>query len=206
MSAVLRMTRLVSVVAVAGLVAACSTPATLDEPIEPMGNFLLGHNIVVVKDPEIGPFSRTATDEEWQKSLTDAIAARFGRYDGDKYYHIGIKIDAYALGMAGVPLVFKPQSVLAITVNIWDDSTQKRLNAEPKHLTIFEGLSGESIVGSGLTQSKAQQMQRLSTNAAKAVQEWILQNPEWVGLPPLDTPAAAADDAPVEPAVTEPAN
>ncbi len=176
--------------------AACSLPADVNEPQVPMGDFRLGHNIVVVEEPTIGPFSRTATDEEWTEELTKAIQTRLGGYEGEKLYNLGIKVEAYALALPGVPLVFKPRSVLVINVLVWDDATQTRLNPEAKQLTIFEGVSGETLISSGLTQNKQQQMVRLSNNAAKAIQDYLLENPEWIGLPPLDAvPEASAEAA-----------
>lgn len=180
--------RFVPVVVLLAL-AACSLPADVDEPQVAMGDFALGHNIVIVTEPQIGPFSRKATDAEWKDELTAGIARRFDSYEGEKLYHLGIKIDAYALALPGVPLVFSPKSLLILSANVWDDAQQLKLNGEPKQLTIFEGLSGETLLSSGLTQNKKQQMVRLSDNAAKAVQNWLLENPEWFGLPPL----AAAD-------------
>jgi len=198
---------LLSLLAVA-MLAACSLPADVDEPQVPMGNFRLGHNIVVVDEPTIGPFSRVATDEEWTEELTTAIDRRFGGYDGEKFYNLGIKVEAYALAMPGVPLVFKPKSVLVINVLVWDDETQTRLNPEVKQLTVFEGISGETLISSGLTQNKQKQMVKLSNNAAKAIQNYLLENPEWFGLPPQDanpddaeapiTDAAALQTAPIE--------
>ncbi len=171
--------------------AACGLPADVNEPPREMGNFRLGFNVVVVKDPQIGPFSRKATDEEWKQALTEAIDRRFGGYEGSKYYHIGVKLDAYALAQPGIPIVFTPKSVLVLTVNMWDDAAQARVNKEEKALTVFEGLSGRSLIGTGLTMTRKQQMTLLSNNAAKAIQDWILQHPEWIGLPPAHKDADA---------------
>ena len=167
------------------MLAGCTLPADVDEAPVSMGDFRFGHNIVVVDAPEMGPFSREQTDEAWQVALTAAMDHRFGGYEGDKFYHIGINMDAYVLALPGVPLVFKPKSVLVVTVNMWDDAAGETVNEEAKALTIFEGVSGETLVSSGLTQNKEQQMTKLANNAAKAIQDWILENPEWVGLPPL---------------------
>ena len=150
-----------------------------------MGDFAFGHNIVVVDEPQIGPFWRKATGEKWQEELTAALARRFDVYEGERLYHLGIKIDAYALALPGIPLVFSPKSFLIITVTAWDDAEERKLNEEPKQLTIFEGISGETLVSSGLMQNKKKQMLKLSDNAARSVQKWLLENPEWFGLPPL---------------------
>lgn len=197
-----------AVLALAAL-GACSLPADVNAPQVPMGDFRLGHNVVVVNEPTIGPFSRTATDEEWTEELTAAIGRRFGGYEGEKFYNLGVRVEAYALAIPGVPLVFKPRSVLVINVLVWDDETQTRLNpGDAKQLTIFEGVSGETLISSGLTQNKKTQMVRLSNNAAKAIQDYLLENPEWFGLPPLGTQpedtvapvegAAAPETTPIE--------
>ena len=145
--------------------------------------------------------------------MKKAVADRFGRYEGDKLYNIGISIDGYALAPPGVPLVLKPKSVLVITANIWDDAARKKLNPEGKQLTIFEHMSAETVIGSGVTQNKKKQMEILSYNAAKSVEKWLLEHPEWFGLPakgktaataPAATPAVAAPVATATPAATPP--
>jgi len=184
--------------------AACSAPAHVDDPQKPMGNFQLGHNIVVVSEPELMPFSRNATDEEWQVAMTAAMAQRFGGYEGEKLYHIGVKVEAFALAVPGVPVLFTPKSVLVLAVNIWDDAAGEKLNLESKSFTVFESPTAETMISSGLTQSKEEQMTTLTENAAKAIQDWILENPEWIGLPPLpvvtseDLSTGAANDEIIE--------
>lgn len=168
---------LLAVFAVVAL-AACAKKDDLSLPPEPIGNFKLGYNIVVVKEPDIGPFSRTATDEEWKASLQEAIQKRFSRFSGDHEYHIAVKLQAYALAMPGVPLVLKPRSVLVVTANVW--APYGKLNPEPKHLTIWEGATPEGFVlGSGLTQTREEQMLKLSTNAAREIEKWMRENPDW---------------------------
>ena len=84
---------------------------------------------------------------------------------------------------------------LIVTVFVFDDATQTLLNPEGKRLTMLEGVSPESFIGSGLTQTKTQQIARMSYRAALAVQNYLLDNPAWFNLPPV-VPAAE----PVEPA------
>ncbi len=189
------MTRLTALVvfALTLTLSACAEFKDLQAPPEPMGRFLLGHNIVVANDPEVGPLSRKATDEEWVASLTDAVDERFGRYDGDLYYHIAIKVEGYVLAVPGVPIVAAPKSFMIIGVTIWDDAKQAKINAEPKRFTIFERLSGETYISSGLTQTKETQMRNLSRNAAKKIHVWMLQNLQWFGDGPADTVAGAPE-------------
>ncbi len=206
------MTRLIALLAFALTLSACSTTDELNQIPEPMGRFLLGHNVVVVDNPEVGPLSREASDEDWKAAMEAAIDERFGRYDGDKYFHIAVKVDAYVLALPGIPVVASPKSILIVSVTIWDDEKGIKLNDEPERFTVFEKLSGETAISSGLTQSKEQQMQNLTRNAAKKIHDWMLDNIEWFGdasmMDPATTspgfPASAtriddAQDAPISP-------
>ncbi|WP_228156732.1 hypothetical protein [Pseudogemmobacter blasticus] len=164
----------------------------LAEPPMPLGEFALGLNIVVADKVEMVPISRPATPAEWEAAMTKAVADRFGRYQGTKLYNIGISVDGYALAPPGIPVVAAPKSVLVITANIWDDAARKKLNEEGKQFTVFEGLSGESVIGTGITRNKKQQMEALSYNAAKKVEDWLVQNPQWFGMTPEQMDAAIA--------------
>lgn len=178
------------------VLASCGVKNDLSDPPVPLGDFVLGHNIVIAKNVQKVPISREATPQEWETSMKKAMAARFGRYEGKRIYNIGIAVDAYALAPPGVPVLLAPKSVLAITANIWDDARAQKLNAEGEKFTIFEGMSGDTVVGSGLTRSKEQQMQQLSYNAAKRVETWLLEHPEWFGMTKAElTTALAARDA-----------
>lgn len=175
--------RFAALLAVA-LAVAC-TPAE-QRPAKPLGDFALGYNIVVAKNAKaVGP-SRKATPEEWEAAIEKEIAARFDKQTGEKLYHIGIGVDAYALAVPGIPIVLSPKSVLAVTVNVWDDTAGRRVNAEPRQFTVFEKASGSTFIGSGLTSSKEEQMQRLAANAALKIEAWLDANKAWF------TPEAAA--------------
>ena len=173
------------------LLAACGRN-DLEEPPVPLGDFALGLNIAVADKVEMVPISRPATPEEWEAAIVKAVDARFGRYEGTKLYNIGISVDGYALAPPGIPVVAAPKSVLVITANIWDDAAQKKLNAEGKQFTVFESLSGDTVIGTGLTRTKAQQIEALSYNAVKRVEEWLLENPQWFGMTAEDLAAAMA--------------
>ena len=154
----------------------------LAEPPVPLGDFVLGLNVVVTDKMQKVPISRDATGAEWEAAVKTAIANRFGRYEGSKIYNIGVSVDGFALAPPGIPIVAAPKSVLVITANVFDDATGKKLNEEGKQITVFEGLSGETMIGTGLTRSKQQQMEALAFNAAKQIESWFLTNPEWFGL------------------------
>ena len=171
--------------------AACATN-DLAEPPMPLGDFALGINVAVADKVEMVPISRPATPAEWEAAMQKAVADRFGRYQGTKLYNIGIAIDGYALAPPGIPVVAAPKSVLVITANIWDDAAGKKLNEEGKQFTVFESLSGETVIGTGLTRTKAQQMEALAFNAAKKVEGWLLEHPEWFGMTEEELKAALA--------------
>lgn len=199
---------LLRLIALCAGLAACAPKDDLAETPVPIGDFYLGHTIVVADRAQLGPLSRTATAQEWQDSLSNAVKARLGRYQGDRYFHLGINIDAYALALPGVPVVAKPKSILVISITVWDDAKQARINEEPKQLFVFESTTPETFISSGLTQNKAQQMQNLSVNMARKIEDWLRENEDWFGgvasrNPPgaksalelPDDPAAAARPA-----------
>jgi hypothetical protein len=190
------MTRLLAALLCLPFLAACATQDLSGPPV-PLGQFVMGHNIVVTTNMQKVPISREATGAEWEAALEQAMEDRFGRYDGDRIYNFGIAIDAYALAPPGIPVVAAPKSVLAITANIWDDRIQTKLNAEGKQMIVFEGFSGESVIGTGLTRTKEEQMAALAFNAALAVERWLLEHPEWFDIDP--EAAAAALSASVAP-------
>lgn len=167
----------------------------LAEPPVPLGDFRLGLNIVVTDKTEKVPISRDATGEEWQAAMKRAVEARFGRYQGSKLYNIGISVDGYALAPPGIPVVAAPKSILVVTANIFDDAARLKLNEQGKQITVFESLSGETVIGTGLTRNKQQQMDALAYNAVKRIEDWLVENPQWFGLPATSAPVGAEGPA-----------
>lgn len=180
------------------LVAACAAKDPIDQPPEPLGDFSLGYAIVVADNAKLVPPSRSATPDEWEAVLKEELERRFSRYEGEKLYHLGVNVDGYALAVPGVPVVAAPKSVLVISANVWDDAAQKKLNATPEQMTVFEGLSGDTVMGSGLTRTKQEQMRTLARNAALRIERWLVENREaWFAYDPATAPAPVAPAAPV---------
>ena len=169
------------ILGLAALISACAPKDDLAEVPVPIGDFLLGHNIVLADKAQIGPLSRTATAEELQTAVQDAVQARLGRYQGDLYFHLGINIDAYALAIPGIPVVAKPKSILVASVTVWDDAKGVKINPEPKQLFVFESTTPETFISSGLTQTREQQLANLSTNLARKIERWLQENEDWFG-------------------------
>jgi hypothetical protein len=158
------------------VIAAGCTPATPEEPLEPLGEFSLGHNIVVASKMQKGPISREATEEEWVNAMTAAVAERFDQYQGSQLYHLGISVEGYMLAPKGIPVIYSPKSALIINVTAWDDAAGKKLNNETKQFTVFESTSSDTLlIGSGRERTKAQQLKGLSRNAVGLIEDWLVE-------------------------------
>lgn len=200
-----RLTSFAAMAAAALSLSACAVTNDLENVPEPMGRFLLGHTVTVVDQPEIGPFSRQATDEAWQAAINFAMDERFGRYDGDKYFHIATKVDGYALAMIGVPIVLTPKSVLIASVTIWDDEKGEPVTEDPEIFTVSEELSPDALIGTGLTKTADEQMLSLARSLAKVVHAYMLENVEWFGDASLMDPETTSAGRPAPTAGTVPA-
>lgn len=184
--------------------AACSLPERADRPEVDLGDFQLGYAIVVAKNAQKIPPSRDATAEEWEAVLKEEIVDRLGGHEGDRLYHVAVSVDGYALAVPGVPVVVSPKSAMVISVNLWDDAAGGKLNAKPRQMTVLESLSANTVIGSGLTTSREDQMRNLARNAARAIEAWLVGNPEAWFAPaakPLGE-GAEATESPVEGTVT----
>lgn len=192
------MTRFYALIAVFFMLAGCTNPNDLDQEPTYLGNFRMGHNVSVAPNLTKGPASRDATKEEWIAAMTTAMDDRFSRYTGDKFYHFGISIEGYVLAVPGVPVVASPKSALILKVTVWDDASGTKLNEEPHQVTVIESFSANTILGSGLTQSREKQLENLTRNAAKQIQNWLVRENskngwfEESGVPSAQAEAALA--------------
>lgn len=180
---------LVALIGLAALTACGAADQDLDGPVEPIGEFLLGHAIVVADDARMVPPSRSASEEELEEALKTALTNRFGRFDGAQFYHIAVSVDGYSIAVPGIPLVLNPKSIMIIGVTVWDDAAGGKINETPHRITVLERLSGETAISSGLTQTKEEQIANLSTNAARLIELWMRENPDWFA-PREETPEA----------------
>ncbi|MCT4554384.1 MAG: hypothetical protein N4A53_06830 [Pelagimonas sp.] len=181
--------KLVCVMLLAGLAACSQTPPDLERPVVALGDFKLGHSEVAAPDPKALLISRQATPEEWIAEVDRAMEARFRRFDGGKFYHLGIKVEEYSLP----PPVVPGKSALALAVTVWDDASQSRLNeqAEPIHvIKVFE---------SRITKTREDQMRGLAEEAALVLEKWLRKQQVeqgWFGGPPSDSEAAPQEEQP----------
>lgn len=195
--------RLIALLALCATLAGCADgKRELKQPVEPLGDFKMGHGIVIAPNIVKGPASREASDEEWIAAVDAAIEERFRRYQGDKFYHLGISIEGYVLAQPGIPLVFSPKSVLIVNVTVFEDATGEKLNEEAEQLTALEAPSADTfIVGSGLGQTRDEQMENLAANIALQIEDWMRNRQRRLGW--FGGPDAGKPIEPVEPAAEE---
>jgi hypothetical protein len=169
------MVRVLAVLMSVVMLAACNGARDLNEAPVPLGNFNLVHNIAVAPKAVKGPLSREVSEAELTKALTDATKERFGRYKGTKDYHFGMSVEGYVLAQPGIPLVFAPKSILIINLTVWDDAANKKLNVKPHQITVLESFDQGPVIGSGYTKSAQQQLKNLSQNAAKQIENYLVE-------------------------------
>ncbi len=184
------MMRLVLGMVMIALVTACSSSADLQDAPVPLGDFRLVHNIVIASKAQRGPLSRKASEEQLSAAVRDAMAERFGRYDGASIYHFGISVEGYVLAQPGIPLVLAPKSALILNVTVYDDAANRKLNEKPEQITVLETFGTAPIIGTGYTMSAEEQLKELSQNAAKAVERYLVRQNNENGWFRPDTPAA----------------
>ncbi len=189
----MRFTSWAALTAAALFLAACQTN-DLKEPPVPLGNFQLGLNVAITDKMQVPGISRDVTPKVMEAAITKAVAARFDypRYEGDRLLNFGIFVDGYLLAPPGIPLVMSPASVMMVTVNVFDDATGKKLNEGGTRLTVVEKGSPETLIGSGLTQTKEKQLEILAYNVAKRIEGYLLENPDWLGMTEAEAQAALA--------------
>ncbi|WP_245513715.1 hypothetical protein [Antarcticimicrobium luteum] len=191
------MIRLLALLTGLALLTACTAP-TPEDPLQDLGAFRLGHNIVVAPKMQKGPVSRDATADEWIEVLTGAVSDRFGRYDGDQLYHFGMSVEGFMLAPPGIPVVYNPKSVLIVNLTVWDDAAGKKLNDKVKQISVFETPSGGSVlVGSGYERTKEEQMQGLARNAVDEIEDWLVEMQKengWFAPRPDMAPGKATGD------------
>ena len=73
---------------------ACA-PTNRSAKVDPIGEFRVGHTVVVGKDMVQGPLSREADPQKIIDAIKQATSERLSVYDGSQYYHVAVKIDAY---------------------------------------------------------------------------------------------------------------
>lgn len=155
------------------LLVACNT-GPQDRTPTSLGEFKLGHNVVVADKMQKGPISRDATSEEWETTVKSAVQQRFGAFEGDQLYHFGISVEGFMLAPPGVPILYNPRSMLVMNVTVWDDAANRKLNNKVHQITVLEDSTTSSfLIGSGRERTKQEQMDGLTANALDQLGDWL---------------------------------
>lgn len=180
--------------------AACASPTRdLEGPTDPLGDFRIGHIGVVAPNLQKLLVSRDVSQEEWIAVMTEVLETRFSRFEGDKYYHLGISVEAYSLP----PPIIPGKSALALNVTVWDDVAQAKLNTEPKQIQVIK------VFESRLSKDRDQQLQELAEEAARQIELWLREMQEsdgwFAGSPDAALPAVPmVTDTPLSASATAP--
>ncbi|PRY76795.1 hypothetical protein CLV76_110118 [Marivita geojedonensis] len=153
------------------LAACASSTRDLEGPTDPMGDFRVGHIGVVAPNLQKLLVSRDATKEEWIEEVTKALGDRFSRFEGDKYYHLGVSVEAYSLP----PPIIPGKSAVAMNVTLWDDAAQAKMNPEPKQIQVIK------VFESRISKNREQQLRGLAEEAARLVEVWLREMQETEG-------------------------
>ena len=159
----------------------CTQKIPASQKPNPIGDFRLGHSVVVGKEMIKGPMSRKADPKKITDVVKDAIEEKLSTYQGGQYYHVAVKIDAYILGRPGVPLLFSPKSALVMQITVWDDFRKAKINEKPQQIIVLESFSVNTLIGSGLTQSAEMQLANLGVETAAQIENWLRQQHETLG-------------------------
>ena len=130
--------------------------------------------------------------------MNGAFKDRFSRFDGGSYNHLGITVNGYILAKPGIPLIAAPKSILIFRVIAIEDHTGKVLTQKPHQITVVEQLNVGSLIGSGYTRSREQQINDLAQQAALSTEAWLRQQ-SWFEGP--DTIVKLPLDVEVDPVV-----
>ena len=175
----------------------------LERPSDPFGDFRLGHIAVYGEDITKGPFSREATDDEIKGALYVALQQQLGQYTGNGEYHIVVIVDAYTLGKPGIPLVFSPQTALGFRLSVWDAQTMTRFDLTPEKLLFLENANRRTLFGSGLRQTREEQIVSLTQSVAQQIDTWLREQHATKGWFDPDTEVQKYSLEEIEAAMTE---
>lgn len=157
---------------------------------EPLGDFRLGFAIVVANDVTRGPGSREIEAEALTTAVQSAVEERFSRFEGDRFYHIALRIEAYILAAPGIPIIYSPRSLMLSAMTVFDDATQTKLNEEAIRVTAFEGIeTGVPLIPSGMLKTREEQLENLAISTAREIERILREREEdWFALSLGDDP------------------
>ena len=104
------------------------------------------------------------------------------KQNGNQFFHISVVVSGYVLAKPGIPIILSPKSILIVDVSIFNDESEQKVFNKPKRFSIFESLSGNTILGSGLTLTAEEQLDNLTTIATYKISQWLVSNKDVLSL------------------------
>ncbi|MEP2781750.1 MAG: hypothetical protein ABJO67_09220 [Pseudoruegeria sp.] len=171
--------------AASAVLASCTNvPDTINGPVD-LGEFNLDFRYVTAEDASvIGGLSKRVKEEDYETIMEEALDERFARYSGGRKYHMAVRIRGYVVAAPGIPILASPKSVLGIYVFLRDETDGINLTPEPHEVVLLEALTLDGVVGTGYTLTAEEQMREMSRRAARSIEAWMLENPDWFNKPP----------------------
>ena len=145
-------------------------------PIQPIENFRLGHLVVKAENTQKGFFSRKASEQVLEDTLKNKLLISLSKQNGNHFFHISVVVSAYVLAKPGIPIILSPKSILIVDVSIFDDDSEQKVFDKPKRFSVFESLSSNTLIGSGLTLTAEEQLDNLTTIATYKINQWLVSN------------------------------
>lgn len=155
---------------------ACGATPTEEKMPDPIGDFKLGHLVVFAKNAQMGPLSREAAPEEFEAAIRAQLEPKLRPLNGSKFYNVAVSVDAYILAVPGIPIVASPASGIVVSLNVWDDAKGTLVLEEHKKFTVTEKFSAKSFFGSGLTQTKEEQIASLAEVVVGQIDAYMREN------------------------------
>ena len=112
-------------------------------------------------------------------------------------------VDAYTLGKPVIPLVFSPQTALGFRLSVWDAQTMTRFDLTPEKLLFLENANRRTLFGSGLRQTREEQIVSLTQSVAQQIDTWLREQHATKGWFDPDTEVQKYSLEEIEAAMTE---
>jgi ATP-dependent protease ClpP protease subunit len=146
--------------------------------IGPLGNFRLGHNVVVVDNVVM----RTEESLDWNAAdiedlFSARISERFGHHAGSRIYHTGIAVDGIICNPDGRNI-----AAIALSVNIWDDVLGRKIHDRPYAVRMQEPL--DSLSQPYRAPPCNERIIAAIDSALSAIEIIILMNPSFLEISP----------------------
>ena len=73
-----------------------------------------------------------------------------------------------------IPLVFSPHTALGFRLSVWDAQTMTRFDLKPEKLLLLENANRRTLFGSGLRQTREEQIVSITQSVAQQIDTWLI--------------------------------